>query len=143
MGNISLVRPSPPIKAVGIALDLLHLQEPFSTWPAHELVSTVKGAIKRNHYILAKDDKGYVGVACWGLCNEETGINYTSGKVRPSFADCSQGENILLFIIHAQETSHLKAMVQFIKKYHPGFKVYARRFHQGKSGLSAKTVIIR
>lgn len=143
MGKISLIRPSPPIKAVGIALDLLHLQEPFATWPAHELISTVKGAIKRDHYILLKEDEKYVGVACWGLCSEETGAAYISGTARPSYSDCSKGEHLLLFIIHAHSSVQLKTLTAFIKKYHPGRKVFGRRFHKGKPKLSSKMVLIR
>lgn len=143
MGKITLIRSSPPIKAVGIALDLLHLQEPFAKWPAHELVSTVKGSIKREHYILVKEDDKYVGIACWGLCSEETGAEYISGMTRPSFSDCAEGENLLLFIIHTQTSAQLKTLTTFIKKYHPGHKVFGRRFHKGKPKLSSKTVLIR
>lgn len=137
------MRPSPPIKGLGIALDLLHLQEPFASWPAHELVSTVKGAVKRGHYILLKEDGRFVGIGCWGLCSTETGEAYISGKTRPSFKDCTEGDNLLMFIVYTQKTAQLKALTRFIKEYHPGFKIYARRFHQGRKGLKAKTAVIR
>lgn len=137
MSDILLVRPNPPIKAVGIAMDLLHLQEPFANWEARELVSTVKGAVKRNHYVFSKEGNNFTGFACWGLVPEEIGEAYVNGQHRPSFQDCENGNAFLLFIIHAQKRSHLTEIVRFMKTEYPDHKVFGRRFRKARENLAS------
>ncbi|MCG8491532.1 MAG: toxin-activating lysine-acyltransferase [Sneathiellales bacterium] len=140
MSEILLVRPNPPIKAVGIALDLLHLQAPFANWEAKELVSTIKGAVKRNHYVFSKEDRKFTGFACWGLVSEEIGKAYVKGLHRPSFQDCENGNAFLLFIIHAQKRNHLTEIVRFMKTEYPDHKVFGRRFRKTRGNLASVTL---
>ena len=138
LANPTLIRPAPPFKALGIALNLLHLEKPFSDWDAKQLISTVKGSIKRNHYILAQENGQYTGVACWGLCSEDVGMRYVNGEHQPSYQDCLKGDHFLLFIIYAKQTKSLKEIIRFMKHHHPDRKVFGRRFHSDKQELSSK-----
>ena len=141
MGNLTLIRPAPPYKALGVALDLLHLKDPFSGWDSRQLVSTVKGAILRNHYILLKQEDRYTGFACWGRCSEEVGEGYINGTLHPTYRDCESGEHFLLFIIQAETSGQLKEMIRFMKQHHPDCKVYGRRFRKHQSKLAPVTLL--
>ncbi len=141
--NFTLIRPAPPFKALGIALDLLHKEKPFCDWDSKQLVSTVKGAIRRNHYILSRQGERYTGFACWGLCSEKAADGYLNGRYSPTYQDCLDGDHFLLFIIQAQQTKHFKEIVRFMKRHYPGIKVFGKRFHLDKDKLTPKKLVQR
>ncbi|GLQ05592.1 hypothetical protein [Sneathiella chinensis] len=143
MQSFSFIQPAPPIRGMGIALDLLHTKTPFSNWNAKELISTVKGAARRGHYIILKDGDTFGAVACWGRCTKEIGEAYVAGQRTPTFQDCQQGDHLIMFILQADKPEYLKAITRFVKDLHPGAIAYGRRYHAHRPKLTSRALKIR
>jgi hypothetical protein len=120
---------------MGIILDLLHREKPFCDWSAGQLISTVKGAVRREHYVIAKDGPSYMGAACWGLCRADIAEAYLRGQRQPSYDECLGGDTTLIFVIQARSASAVKVMTDMIRQQAPG-PIAARRFRASHTALA-------
>lgn len=130
--DIQLVKPTPGILSLGIALDLLHQARPFANWQAAQLVGTVRGAIRRGHYLFIKDGGRFVGFACWGECTDEVGDAWSKGEAQPSFKQCTEGDAIVLFIVHMQDEKYMREAFKLFRKEYSGRTLYGRRHKNRK-----------
>lgn len=79
-------------QALGYAINLLQLHEPFVKTRFKELVSTLIGQVRRRHYVFTVKDKEMVGYAGWALCGGEVAEAWVKWQRVPSFAECVDGE---------------------------------------------------
>lgn len=128
--NIELVKPQPGIVSLGIAMDMMYRAKPFSRWETKQLVGTVRGAIRRDHYLFLKEGDQYCGFACWGECTDEVGDAWSKGEAQPTYEQCSEGDCIVLFIVYMIDDKYMKEGFRLFREKYAGRRLYGRR-HKG------------
>jgi len=125
--GITCRRYSEPAYALGLAISFLTARNPFSAYRAGQLVSSVAGQIRRGHYLFAMRGARIVGYAGWGLCSSELAERHLRGEYNPSFAECRDGEVVLMMIVATSEPAALRPIVRSIRARYPGRSYVGKR----------------
>ena len=114
-------------QALGYAINLLQLHEPFAQTRFNELVSTLIGQVRRRHYVFTVQDEEPVGYAGWALCAGEVAEAWVEWQRVPSFAECVDGECFVGLTWFAATREANAFQTRHLRDLYPGAKVYWRR----------------
>ncbi|MFB2552315.1 hypothetical protein [Ensifer soli] len=128
-----------PFTALGVALHFLGQRAPFSTFKAADLVSTVDGQIRREHYLMALDGQKVAGYIGWALFDNETADRLTATGEQPSNDLAAKfakgGDAVWLLTVAATRTDALRKLLAAGRSLYPGKRILGVRHGAAKDHL--------
>lgn len=113
--------------ALGFAVAYVAAHQPFGSYRADRLVSSVAGQIQRRHYAFALRDGVIVGYIGWALCTSEIARNWLQGGEAPSLEKSLHGDVLVPTIVIAEDRQALRQLTIFIRRVHGGRPYMGRR----------------
>ncbi|MDX2155022.1 MAG: toxin-activating lysine-acyltransferase [Hyphomicrobiaceae bacterium] len=124
-----------PWMALGIALHFVARREPFSRFPAGELVRTLAGQVHRGHYLLAFDTSSnpakVVGYCGWALYdNAQADRLVTSSEPLPDGL-ASGGDVVWMLTAVVEDRAAFHELRRRTRTLYPGHRLMAIRHKAG------------
>lgn len=123
-----LARAKTPEIAFAAVMTFLAQQEPFASTSVDKLVSTVSGAIKRGHYLIATTDGRVAGVLCWALVSSDVARRWAMGLHMPSYEEAGAGDTVFLTVGAATHASTVTQGLRHLATLYPGRPYRLRRW---------------
>jgi hemolysin-activating ACP:hemolysin acyltransferase len=126
-----------PWTAFALAAHFLAGREPFGSFPARELLRTIKAQVDRRHYLLAFEAEGAAarvdGYLGWALLAADVAHRFAAGGERPTEAELQAGGEIVwVLTAAAQSRRTLNALLQAGRTLYPDRRVMAVRHKDGR-----------
>jgi hemolysin-activating ACP:hemolysin acyltransferase len=124
-----------PWLALGLAAHFIGGREPFSRFPAGDLIRTLNGQIRRGHYLFALDTAaeparviGYLG---WALYDNAVADRFIASGVPPADERATEGDVAWILTAAALDRGAFFAMAKAARKLYPDHRVIAVRHKEG------------
>lgn len=125
---VQVVTLSSPTLALGTALHFVARREPFASFRAADLVSTLNGQVQRGHYRFAVDGPRVLGYVGWALYDEDVAARAAAGGHPPPTAAMTQGANVVWILTAVSTTpAAFVALVRALRSAYPGLRVMGVR----------------
>ena len=124
---LAILRPRDEIAALGMALHFLGQREPFASFPAKVLVTTVDGEIRRGHYLMAFDGQRLVGFLGWVMLNHAVAERFARTLVPPAPEEMRGADVVWVLTVCASSRAVLAALVRAARRQHPKCRVMGVR----------------
>lgn len=149
-----VVRKAPgPWVALGLAANFVARHEPFSRFPAADLVRTLSGQVHRGHYHFALDDSGkparVLGYFGWALYDDEEAERFATTGAAPPGERASGGTVLWVMTAAAVDRAAFFTLVKATRALYPDHRVMAVRnkptgqkvvLDQSRSRVRSKTM---
>lgn len=120
-----------PWLALGLAAHFVAKREPFSRFPASDLIRTVSGQIHRGHYLFALDTStdparvvGYFG---WALYDHAVAEQFAATGIPPADEMPTEGEVVWVLTAVAESRGAFIALGKGMRALYPTHRVMAIR----------------
>lgn len=98
--------------------------KPFRDQPAHRLVDTISGAVRRGHYVVGTIEGRLCGCACWGLSSEDVAQRWLAGTYAPRYEETLDGDVVVLIAGAASHPGATRHFYRYMAGLYPG-RAYA------------------
>jgi hemolysin-activating ACP:hemolysin acyltransferase len=121
--------------ALGLAAHFVAKREPFSNFPASDLIRTLNGQIQREHYLFAFDTTteparivGYFG---WALYDHTVAERFSTTSIPPS-DELSNGNDVVWILTAVAENRQaFFALIKSMRALYPSYRMMAVRHKAG------------
>jgi len=124
-----------PWLALGLAAHFIGGREPFSRFPAGDLVRTLNGQIRRGHYLFALDTAAeparVVGYLGWALYDNAVADRFIATGVPPADERATEGDVAWILTAAALNRAAFFAMAKAARALYPEHRVIAIRHKAG------------
>jgi hemolysin-activating ACP:hemolysin acyltransferase len=128
-GNLVCSRLSDPVHAFGLALDLLFTRPPFRDYALGPFAATVKGQIKRGHYVFTFRDGVPVGYVGWALCEKAVARAWIERRRVPRHEECLAGCYWVGFVFCARDREVTVHQARYCRRQYPDHEfAYLREY---------------
>jgi hemolysin-activating ACP:hemolysin acyltransferase len=124
-----------PWLALGLAAHFIGGREPFSRFPAGDLIRTLNGQVRRGHYLFALDTAAeparVVGYLGWALYDSAVADRFVATGVPPADEPAMEGDVAWILTAAALNRAAFFAMTKAARKLYPDHRVIAIRHKAG------------
>jgi hemolysin-activating ACP:hemolysin acyltransferase len=124
-----------PWLALGLAAHFIGGREPFSRFPAGDLIRTLNGQIRRGHYLFALDTTAeparVVGYLGWALYDNALADRFIATGVPPADDRATEGDVAWILTAAALNRGAFFAMAKAARALYPEHRVIAIRHKAG------------
>jgi hemolysin-activating ACP:hemolysin acyltransferase len=125
--------------ALGVAAHYLCRREPFSRFPAGELIGTLNGQLQRGHYLFVLDDATrpakVVGYAGWALYDHAAAERYAATGAPPAEELAEGGDVAWILTAAADSRPAFFALLREMRRLYPQHRAMAVRHKGGRRVL--------
>lgn len=118
--------------AFAAAVTFMAARKPFSDLPFGPMVSSLSGAVRRGHYVVASEDGRVVGFTFWAMTSAEVARRWTEEAYEPTFDEGNDGDTVVLTMGGGDHPTVALHGVRHIAKLYPGHPYRMVRF--GRQG---------
>ena len=128
--SLAAHRPSDPMAALGAAAAFLAARPPFDAFPAGALLRTLRGQVRRGHYLMLVEGARLRAYAGWALLTpaEEAAL-LNQGSVPTG--DAHGGQIVWLQMLAAADRPAFRALVAALKAANRGRRGFGLRHRPG------------
>jgi hemolysin-activating ACP:hemolysin acyltransferase len=130
-----------PFTALGIATHFLAHRQPFAGFRAAELLATLDGQIRREHYLMAFDGQRMAGFIGWALFDRATADHLVQTRQAPSNEVAARfkdgGDVVWLLTVASVSKAALRSLMTAGGNLYPGKPVLGVR-HDPAGGYSLR-----
>jgi len=127
--KLAASRHADPLAALGAAAAFLAARPPFDAFPAGTLIRTLRGQVRRGHYLLLTEGSRLRAYAGWALLSPAEEAALLAGG-RPPSGDAG-GEIVWLQMLAAADRPAFRALVAALKAAHRGRRGFGLRHRPG------------
>lgn len=124
-----------PWLALGLAAHFIGGREPFSRFPAGDLIRTLNGQVRRGHYLFALDTAAeparVVGYLGWALYDGAVADRFIATGVPPADERATEGDVAWILTAAALNRAAFFAITKAARKLYPDHRVVAIRHKPG------------
>jgi hemolysin-activating ACP:hemolysin acyltransferase len=124
-----------PWLALGLAARFVAKREPFSRFPAGDLIRTLNGQIQRGHYLFALDTSAdparVVGYLGWALYDNAVAERFAATGVPPSDELATGADVVWILTAVAEDRGAFSALSKHARALYPTHRVMAIRHKSG------------
>jgi len=133
--------PSPTL-ALGTALHFVARREPFASFRAADLVSTVNGQVQRGHYRFAVDGQRVLGYVGWALYDADVAARAAAGGHPPPTSAMTQGADVVWILTAVSTTpAAFVALVRALRAAYPDLRMMGVRHKPGPHGERRERIV--
>jgi hypothetical protein len=121
--------------ALGLASHFVAKREPFSSFPASDLIRTLSGQIQRDHYLFALDTStdparviGYFG---WALYDHAAAERFAATAIPPSDELLKGSDVVWILTAVAENRRAFFALIKGLRALYPTYRAMAIRHKAG------------
>lgn len=139
---VQVVTLSNPALALGTALHFVARREPFASFRAADLVSTVNGQVQRGHYRFALEGARVLGYVGWALYDADVAARAAAGGHPPPTPAMTQGADVVWILTAVSTTPEaFIALVRALRSLYPGARMMGVR-HKARAGRERRERIV-
>lgn len=118
--------------ALAAAVTFMAARQPFRDLPFGAMVSSLSGAVRRGHYVMAVDAGRVVGFTFWALTSADVARRWTEEAYEPTYEEALGGDTVVLTMGGGEHPTVALQGVRHIARLYPGRPYRMVRF--GRSG---------
>lgn len=118
--------------AFAAAIVFMAGRKPFSELPFGPMVSSISGAVRRGHYVVASENGRVVGFTFWAMTSADVARRWTEEAYEPTYEEGVGGDTVVLTMGGGEHPTVALHGVRHIAKLYPGYPYRMVRF--GRQG---------
>ena len=131
-GPLTLAKIPDRAAAIGLAVELLSLEDSFAPRPFGPTARTVAGQVRRDHYLFVRRGPQVLGYCGWALCDAVVADRWVSGRGAPESDACLDGDTVVIVTLVAQEPAAIRLLARAARREYPGRRFVYRRVYAGE-----------
>ena len=129
-------------EALGVAMDFLSRDKPFSEFRVGVLVPVVKEQLLRQWHVCALRGNILVGYCGWVQITTEMGELWVKGQGQLKPVPADRADARALTIVRVEEASMVRPLLRAARQLNPGKRVFIRRDYNGVQRTAKQTSVL-